>query len=42
MTTAVGIEVFRDFAEIAKTELVVIEEGTTVREFQKELRWNQA
>jgi L-arabinose isomerase len=41
MTTAVGIEVFRDFAEIA-TELVVIEEGTTVREFQKELRWNQA
>lgn len=42
MTTAVVIEVFRDFAEIAKTELVVIEEGTTVREFQKELRWNQA
>ena len=26
MTTAVGIEVFRDFAEIAKTELVVIDE----------------
>lgn len=42
MTTAVGIEVFRDFAEIAGTELVVIDEDTTVRGFQKELRWNQA
>ena len=42
MTTAVGIEVFRDFAEIAKTELVVIDEQTTVRDFQHELRWNQA
>ncbi|WP_442576959.1 L-arabinose isomerase [Microbacterium sp. F51-2R] len=42
MTTQVGIEVFRDFAEIAKTELVVIDEDTTVRDFQRELRWNQA
>lgn len=42
MTTAVGIEVFRDFAEIAKTELVVIDDDTTVRGFQRELRWNQA
>lgn len=42
MTTAVGIEVFRDFAEIAGTELVVIDEDTTVRSFQRELRWNQA
>ncbi|MFG6446276.1 L-arabinose isomerase [Microbacterium sp. P06] len=42
MTTAVGIEVFRDFAEIAKTELVVIDDSTTVRDFQRELRWNQA
>ena len=42
MTTAVGIEVFRDFAEIAKTELVVIDEDTTLRSFQQELRWNQA
>ncbi|MEZ3158975.1 L-arabinose isomerase [Microbacterium sp. BWT-B31] len=42
MTTAVGIEVFRDFAEIARTELVVIDEATTVRDFQRELRWNQA
>ncbi|TFV85220.1 L-arabinose isomerase [Microbacterium sp. dk485] len=42
MTTAVGIEVFRDFAEIAATELVVIDADTTVRGFQHELRWNQA
>lgn len=42
MSTAVGIEVLRDFAEIAQTELVVIENGTTVRGFQQELRWNQA
>ncbi|MBN9215540.1 MAG: L-arabinose isomerase [Microbacterium sp. SCN 70-200] len=42
MTTAVGIEVFRDFAEMAQTELLVIDEDTTVRGFQREIRWNQA
>lgn len=42
MTTAVGIEVFRDFAEIARTELLVIDNATTVRGFQHELRWNGA
>jgi L-arabinose isomerase len=42
MTNNVGIDVWRDFADIAKTELVVIEDGTTVRGFQRELRWNQA
>ncbi|QIG39642.1 L-arabinose isomerase [Microbacterium sp. 4R-513] len=42
MTTQVGIEVFRDFAEIAGTELIVIDDSTTVRDFQRELRWNQA
>jgi L-arabinose isomerase len=42
MTTAVGIEVFRDFAEMAGTELLVIDEDTTARAFAKELRWNQA
>jgi L-arabinose isomerase len=42
MTTAVGIEVFRDFAEMAGTELLVIDETTTLREFQKEVRWNAA
>tara|TARA_R110002051_G_scaffold246021_1_gene305637 strand:+ start:14917 stop:16428 length:1512 start_codon:yes stop_codon:yes gene_type:complete len=42
MTTAVGINVIRDFAEMSKTELLVIDEDTTTRDFQRELRWNQA
>lgn len=42
MTTALGLEVFRDFAEIARTELLVIDDSTTARDFQRELRWNQA
>ena len=42
MTTAVGLDVFRDFAEMAQLELVAIDEGTSVPEFHRELRWNQA
>ncbi|MWB98465.1 L-arabinose isomerase [Agromyces seonyuensis] len=42
MTTAVGVEVFRDYAEMARTELLVIDEDTTVRGFRDEVRWNQA
>ncbi len=42
MTTAVGVDVFRDWADMAKTELLVIDETTTLREFQKEVRWNAA
>jgi len=42
MSTAVSIEVFRDWADMASTELLVIDEDTTVREFQKEVRWNAA
>lgn len=42
MSTAVGVEVFRDFAEMAKTELLVIDEHTTLPDFQREVRWNQA
>ncbi|WP_308798812.1 L-arabinose isomerase [Agromyces silvae] len=42
MSTAVGIEVFRDFAELAKIELLVIDEETTTRGFDREVRWNQA
>jgi L-arabinose isomerase len=42
MSTAVGLDVFEDFAEIAKNELVVIDENTNLREFSRELRWNQA
>jgi len=42
MSTAVGVEVFRDFAEMAKAELLVIDEDTTLPGFQREVRWNQA
>lgn len=42
MSTAVGLEAFEDFAEIAKNELVVIDENTVLRDFTRELRWNQA
>ena len=42
MSTALSLEVFEDFADIAKNELVVIDENTKLREFSRELRWNQA
>ncbi|WP_040165851.1 L-arabinose isomerase [Microbacterium gorillae] len=42
MSTAVGIEAFRDFAEMAEVELLVIDESTVLGEFQKQVRWNQA
>jgi L-arabinose isomerase len=42
MSTAVGIEVFQDFAEIARTELLVIDKTTTQRDFTREVRWNQS
>jgi L-arabinose isomerase len=42
LSTQFGFETFADFAEIARTELLVIDEHTTLREFAKEVRWNQA
>ncbi|MDN4613290.1 L-arabinose isomerase [Leifsonia sp. F6_8S_P_1B] len=42
MSTAVGVEVFEDFARMARTELLVIDETTTLREFRRELDWNAA
>ena len=42
LTTAIGVEVFADFAEIARTELLVIDERTTIRDFAREVRWNKA
>ena len=42
MTTQLGVEVFYDFAEMAQLELLVIDKTTTVREFSREVRWNQA
>jgi len=42
MSTALSLEAFEDFAEIARTELVVIDKDTNLRELARELRWNQA
>ena len=42
LSTQVGIDVFEDFAEIAKTELLTIDEDTTIRQFKKDLNWNAA
>ncbi len=38
---AVTVELMEDFAEMAALEFVLIDEKTTVREFKKELRWNE-
>jgi L-arabinose isomerase len=42
LSAAVGREALADFAEMARTELLVIDEDTDVRTFAKEVRWNQA
>jgi L-arabinose isomerase len=42
MTTAVGVEVWEDFAAMTETELLVIDESTTLRGFQDQVRWNGA
>ncbi|MCU1418319.1 MAG: L-arabinose isomerase [Schumannella sp.] len=42
MTTQLGVEVFRDFAAMSSTELLVIDADTTLGGFERELRWNAA
>ncbi|MCT1476929.1 L-arabinose isomerase [Microbacterium sp. p3-SID336] len=42
MSTAVGVEVFRDFAEMVGVELLVIDADTRLPDFQRQVRWNQA
>ncbi len=42
LSTAVGVEEINDFAEIMRTELLVIDADTTMRGFTNEIRWNQA
>ncbi|MEN2742459.1 L-arabinose isomerase [Microbacterium sp. X-17] len=42
MTTQVGVEAFRDLATMLETELLVIDEGTTIDGFAAELRANAA
>ena len=42
LSTQIGVDVFADFADIARTELLVIDADTTSRGFAREIRWNQA
>jgi len=42
LTTQLGVDAFVDLAEIAGTELLVIDEATTTRGFAAEVRANQA
>ncbi len=37
---AVTAEHFRDFADMAALEFLLIDENTNLEEFKKELRWN--
>jgi L-arabinose isomerase len=41
-TSAIGVDVLEDFAEIAGIELLVIDERTRISDFRNELRWNHA
>jgi len=41
-TTALPMEALADFAEMAQMELLVVDGRTSISEFTKELRWNQA
>jgi L-arabinose isomerase len=42
MTQAVTAETLRDFAEMVRTELLLIDERTTPYDFTDRVRWNQA
>jgi L-arabinose isomerase len=42
LSSAVGTEELGDLADMLGTELLLIDADTTVRQFTKEIRWNQA
>jgi L-arabinose isomerase len=42
LSTAIGVEAWEDYAEIVRTELLVIDESTTKRGFANEVKWNSA
>jgi L-arabinose isomerase len=42
LSQAIGVDELVDLAEMSGTELVVVDAGTTPRQFARELRWNQA
>lgn len=42
MSTQLDVEVFRDFAEMSRVELLVIDDDTRLADFRREVRWNAA
>ena len=42
LSTAIDTDMLEMFAAISRTELVVIDAGTTPRTFANQLRWNNA
>lgn len=42
LTTAINVEVMRDFADIAGVELLEIDSETDAREFRNRIRWNRS
>jgi L-arabinose isomerase len=42
LSQAIGVEELNDLAEMTRTELLVIDADTTIRDFVREVRWNQA
>lgn len=42
LSTALGVDAFAELARMAGVEFAVIDEKTTLREFENNLRWNQA
>ncbi|WP_329171529.1 L-arabinose isomerase [Streptomyces sp. NBC_01477] len=42
LSTAIGAEELTDLADLLGTELLMIDAGTDIRQFTKEIRWNQA
>jgi L-arabinose isomerase len=42
MSSAAGVEAFRDYARMAGVELLVIDESTTVEAFENKILWNAA
>ncbi|MCM2417107.1 L-arabinose isomerase [Streptomyces sp. RKAG293] len=42
LSSAIGTEELVDLAEMTGAELLVIDAGTTIRQFSQEIRWNQA
>ncbi|SHN29034.1 L-arabinose isomerase, partial [Actinacidiphila paucisporea] len=42
LSTAIGAEELTDLADLLGTELLMIDTDTDIRQFAKEIRWNQA